>query len=130
MQLAFCQSGYPKLIIYKGDSIVAFTPAQAKTLQIAKINCDEIAERNDSLKVQIDDALNIISLQKQALNSYDRERQLNTLLTANNEGRDKEYQNTIDNLNKQLKRRNTTNKFIGGGLIVSVGVILGLIIAN
>jgi len=60
----YSQDGYPRQIVYKGDTIVAITRHQMQMLNIAHLSWQECTDINDSLLVTIDSC-------KSAFTSYD-----------------------------------------------------------
>lgn len=137
-QLAICQNGskndtinkYPKKLIVKGDTIVAFTESQAKKIQLTKIQLDEQIEFTDSLKTQIKKDSLLIFTQNKVIKSYDRERELSLMVIKNDSLINKEYEIQINKLESNLKRARTGNKIFGGAALTGLGILLGILISK
>lgn len=135
-QFGICQNGsetseaYPKKIVHKRDTVVAFTLEQTKKIQLTKIELEQTKELNDSLKTQIDKDSLLITNLRTVVKSYDRERELSSLVIRNDSLMLKQNYLQIEKLEKNLKRSRTGNKILGGGLLTGLGIVLGILIAN
>ena len=52
--LLYSQTGYPKLIVYNGDTVVAISRHQMQMLNIAHVTWESCTEENDSLRSIVD----------------------------------------------------------------------------
>lgn len=127
-QLAICQSGYPKLIKIDSDTIVAFTPKQAKQLDLYRIDLKYKSILSDSLLMRISKCDELVGQQqiliqthKEQLNDY------SSLMVVYNQQLD-EQNKRIDQLTKKVNKRGATVKIFGVGLVVSTAVIVGFLL--
>lgn len=127
VQLATSQNGsnkYPKILKIEQDTVVAFTKLQAKKLDLYRVDFENCLEISDSLRANLNRADYLIE-QQQKLNNelrlgLTKSEQLNSL---NNEIINKQSAD-LTKYYKQANRRGTMIKFLGGGLVVSLGTIL------
>lgn len=94
--LCLGQSGYPKAIVYNGDTLVAITRAQLKRANLMKVEHDYYMEYSDSLKVVLYET-QIALVDAQTLS---RELEQQALI---NKGLNKQQKQFIKTLQRDLK---------------------------
>ena len=126
-----CQNGsntkYPKRLIIKGDTIVAFSSEQAKKIQLTKINLIETTEFSEKLKVQIKKDSTLIVNQKLLINGFNREIRLSNLIIQNDSIIQAEHYLQVEKLEKNLKRARRGNQILGGTVLTGIGILIGIL---
>lgn len=82
-KLSFCQNGYPKRIVYAGDTVVCITDAQLVKINRVRMVSEYLQEYSDSLKEDNLKLLEIYRLQKEAFNSSQEESRILEQLNQN-----------------------------------------------
>lgn len=130
-QSMLCQNGsntkYPKRLIIKGDTIVAFSSEQAKKIQLTKINLIETTEFSEKLKVQIKKDSTLIVNQKLLINGFNREIRLSNLIIQNDSIIQAEHYLQVEKLEKNLKRARRGNQILGGTVLTGIGILIGIL---
>ena len=113
-----------------GDSIVAFTPLQAKKINLFRLDYENCLEVSDTLRSQLGRADKLIF-------EYRNLADLNKEKTSVLEKQNTNYSTIISTqkddilkLTKKVDRRGTTIKILGGGLIVTTALSLGFLLLN
>lgn len=114
---SYSQSGYPKLILWEGDSVAILSIGQMRALNLAKLSFDECGEMNSSL-LQLDSLSRAeLAIKEQLIENKDQQ-----LLVA--ERRLNGAEATISTLVSQIQWKTTWQRLQGGVLL---GAIAGLI---
>lgn len=122
---SFSQSTYPKIILNEGDTVVAVTPNQLVRINrdLNSFNYLQKSYLNIVNQLSVADSLNIV--QKQMLSTQDEILAVESL-------KFERVMSVNDNLRTTFKKekKETRNKalLIGGGVGLSIGFIVGVII--
>lgn len=124
-RLSFSQSGYPKLIVYNGDTLVALTVKQAVTINVTKLEGEMYQQLADSLSEDRKRLKLVITTQDSLIASLKREGMIQDTMYAN-------CQLIIKDLEAQIKKKDRQIKWLKvqrAVLIASTGVAtLGAVI--
>lgn len=122
---SFSQSTYPKIILNEGDTVVAVTPNQLVRINrdLNSLNYLQKSYLNIVNQLSVADSLNTV--QKQMLSTQDEILAVESL-------KFERVMSVNDNLRTTFKKekKETRNKalLIGGGVGLSIGFIVGVII--
>ena len=122
--LSFSQSGYPKQILLEGDSIVAITKDQMKTLNLVKVTLDKNIEMNKLKDLKIVSLENTIKADTQLIGQLDKAEEVNKALLNNRQELIASQAKTIDNLSNIIKKdkvkKGVLISLIVGGIIAII----------
>lgn len=128
--LSISQGGYPKIILVNNDTIVAFTPKQARVLDYYRIDLKETKEKEEFFKNK---ALECEKIKEEYSKYSDK------LLKENNMFRDLDTLKTIEinkiseDLKKSIKsneRKKSIIKFLGAGFVTVSLTLIGVLVFN
>jgi len=121
--LAFCQSGYPKKVIYNDDTVVLITISQIKIVNNTKIERDKLKKDNHTLRTKCDSLIencdNLTSIYKE---NYELEQKINIKnkkAISSYKDNEKDWKQMVKN-----EKRKGNKKALGGVLI---GFLLGVL---
>lgn len=121
----FSQTGYPKLILYQGDTVVAITKRQLRTVNMMKVEHDRFKSLIDNLKSQTVLRDTIIQQKGQMLEELLGQKDNYVHIISNNTDLAKDLQTQIDQLqsdNKKLKIKNTLLSLASVGLAILTAI--------
>lgn len=125
---SFCQDGYPKVILFDGDTVVAITPSQLSQVNVMErqyAECEELRNKNDSI-------ISTYKLKDQACTS-EKEVLIEIISTKDLISGEKDIQNQIltvqleeeKKTTRKLKRRVKIFTFVGTAVGIGGGVLIG-----
>lgn len=122
---SFSQSTYPKIILNEGDTVVAVTPNQLVRINRDLNNFNYLQKSYLNIVNQLSVADSLNTVQKQMLSTQDEILAVESL-------KFERVMSVNDNLRTTFKKekKETRNKalLIGGGVGLSIGFIVGVII--
>lgn len=122
---SFSQSTYPKIILNEGDTVVAVTPNQLVRINRDLNNFNYLQKSYLNIVKQLSVADSLNTVQKQMLSTQDEILAVESL-------KFERVMSVNDNLRTTFKKekKETRNKalLIGGGVGLSIGFIVGVII--
>lgn len=125
-QSSFCQTTYPKIVVYERDTVVLFTPFQVR--QINSIIVDR-----DILREEIT-LLNDLSItQNKLILSKDSQIEKYQSIITSYEASTQNLEAIIDERNRELKehsRRSLRNGLLIGGGSLIIGLVVGFLIVK
>lgn len=124
----FCQSGYPKKIVYKGDTVALFSQKQINEFIAMKETMDAYTDIIDSLRNTLDTCDTAITLYKDQIISLKSEVSLlnmtigetNSLLLSSTEVVNRQVKDI-----KKLKKINKVTSWVA--IIVTIALIVKLL---
>jgi hypothetical protein len=102
-KLSICQHGYPKLIVYSGDTLVALTVEQATIINLMELQAVKYRDLSDTLVHHSNKKDVVLFDLNTVLKVMHKERELQGQLTAECERTMKQIEKE---LNKQIKKTN------------------------
>lgn len=125
-QSSFCQTAYPRIVIYERDTVVLFTPFQVKQINKIVIERDILKEEVlllDELSITQNKLIlskdNQIEKYQEIISSYEFSKQnLEAII------------NEQERVFKDYSRRSLRNGFLIGGSCVIVGLIVGTLVTK
>lgn len=125
-QSSFCQTTYPKIVVYEKDTVVLFTPFQVR--QINSIIVDR-----DALREEIT-LLNDLSItQNKLILSKDSQIEKYQEIISSYEASTQNFEAIINEQEKAFKdysKKSLRNSFLIGGSCIVVGIIVGILIVK
>jgi len=121
-----CQDGYPKLIVYEGDTLVALTMHQVDLLNLMENQTRKYRDLSDT--IYANSKLKDVKLFKLevVLELLRREGQIKDELQANCDAAILDINNALEKAEKKAKRRDTWMKIFAAAAVVEA-VIISLI---
>lgn len=123
-QSSFCQTAYPRIVIYERDTVVLFTPFQVKQINKIVIERDILKE-----EVLLLDELSIT--QNRLILDKDSQIEKYQEIISSYEISTQNLEAIIDEKNKEHKaylKRSLKNSLFIGGSCITVGLIVGILI--
>ncbi len=117
-------SEYPKIIVYKGDTLVLITLGQVDSLNITYTIVDEYKELSDSLKSSVAGYELVIIKDKEIIRELREKNEIHDQIVEQKNIVNEELKKD----NKKLKKKNKLLKFFNGVLMVTT-TILGVVVA-
>ena len=125
-QSSFCQTTYPKIVVYEKDTVVLFTPLQVRQINSIIVDRDILKE-----EVLLLDSLSIT--QNMLILNKDSQIEKYQGIIASYEASTQNLESIIDEKNRELKeysRRFLKNGFLIGGSCIIVGLIVGTLVTK
>lgn len=128
-KLAICQTGYPKIVVYENDTVVAVTKEQMKKINSLHLHYEECKETGHLVQAALDSCKTVFAIYDTMLINLKDQR--NVLQEGANESRKVITQmvELDEKKNKKIKRLTAQNKLLkaGGAIVLAVAVIFMII---
>jgi hypothetical protein len=118
----FSQVGYPKIIVYKSDTLVAITQIQAKFINLTKVELDRYKELNINLQDQLDKKDIVIVNLNTIVKALEKDGANYKQIIANKDQIESSLKAELKSKNKALKWAKTKNGLLGISTI-ALGVL-------
>lgn len=121
-KLAICQTGYPKIVVFENDTVVALTRAQMKKINNLHLHYDECKETKALLEGTLDSCKVIFAIYDSMLINLKDQR--NTLEEGAKESKKviTEMVKMDEKKNRKIKKLTTQNKLLKVGGVILLGI--------
>lgn len=128
-KLAICQTGYPKIVVFENDTVVALTRAQMKKINNLHLHYDECKETKALLEGTLDSCKVIFAIYDSMLINLKDQR--NTLEEGAKESKKviTEMVKMDEKKNRKIRNLTLQNKLLkAGGILVLAAAAIMMII--
>lgn len=125
--LSFSQSGYPKVVIINGDTLIAVTKQQLKDINIVKVERDYYEEYSDSLNVALE-LTSIALIDCRELNEHlEKEVEVNGKLNKHQRSFIQELREDLKGKEIKINELITINRYLWG-YSIAITIVLALLL--
>lgn len=121
-KLAICQTGYPKIVVFENDTVVALTRAQMKKINSLHLHYEECKETNVLLEGTLDSCKAIFAVYDSML--FNLKDQRNILEEGAKESKKviTEMVKLDEKKNRKIKHLTAQNKLLKAGGVILLGI--------
>lgn len=126
--LSISQTGYPKLIVWQGDTLIAITRSQQKAINLVKVERDYYSEFSDSLVSVLNQSEIVILESKELIDHLEQSLNNKDLLNTEYKKSVKELKEKLIDQGLKLQRQKSLLLITGSVSVLELIILLAILL--